>query len=162
MFHQMAPPTLKNLQFWFWEDTKGHYMNYSNRTRFTKEIYLPRYSHDPFKHLKNTTIYVLLILTWKSILDTWEIYWKYVKKYKSSHNLDKSTTVKILFKRLQQILDNPNRMKDTNPIWIILSTAESSRMYVKEIQWSCICYYWVVGIDDKAKWAIYKEAFPQT
>lgn len=89
----------------------------------SQDNYPPRCSHDTFKHLKNTTVYVLLILTWKSILDdTWEIYWRCVKKYKSSHNLDKSTTVKILFKRSQQILDNPNRMKDTNPIWIMDKT----------------------------------------
>lgn len=63
------------------------------------------------------------------------------KKYKSSHNLDKSTTVQILLKILLQIPDNPNRLKDANPIWIWikLSTGESSKLYVKEIQRSCIC-----------------------
>lgn len=123
MFQSNGSFYSENVQFWFWEDTKGNYMNYSNRTGFTEDIYLPRCSHDPFKHLKNMAVYVLLILTWKSILDeTWEIYWRYVKKYKSSHNLDKSTTVKILFTRLQQILDNPNRMKDTNPIWVMDKT----------------------------------------
>lgn len=117
-------------------------INYSNRTRLTKDICLPIYSHDPFKHLENTTIYVLLILTWKAYLMTHERFTRGMqKKYKSSHNLDKSTTVQILLKILLQIPDNPNRLKDANPIWIWikLSTGESSKLYVKEIQRSCIC-----------------------
>lgn len=45
------------------------------------------------------------------------------KKYKSRQNLNKSTeTVQILFKRLEQILDNPKRMKYTKPTWIMDKT----------------------------------------
>lgn len=84
---------------------------------------ISRCSHYPFKCLKNMTVYVLLILTWKSILDdTWEIYWRYVWKYKSSHNLRESTTVRILLQILQQILGNPNRMKETTLILIMHET----------------------------------------